>query len=110
MRKGMIMRKFTLGVLSAFAILGTGCCLRVMDTRVGVNCCGVKDAETFTTNETTATAVATDPAAPVASNDNALIGAIAVGVGIAALIGWNAYNAIQKKKAKAVVISETTDK
>ena len=106
------MRKFTLGVLSAFAIFSTGCCLRVMDTRVGVNCCGVKDAETFVADEDAET---TESAAAVATataktDDNALLAAIVVGVGIAGLIGWNAYNGIQKKKAKAAVISETVNK
>lgn len=96
------MRKFTLGVLSAFAIFSTGCCLRVMDTRVGVNCCAVKDSETFVADQDIDPAtVAVDPAAPATKDDNALLAAIVVGVGIAGLIGWNAYNAIQKKKAKA---------
>lgn len=106
------MRKFTIGVLSAFAIFSTGCCLRVMDTRVGVNCCGVKDSETFVADEDAETteSVTADPAATVKTDDNALLGAIVVGVGIVGLIGWNAYNAIQKKKAKAAAASETVNK
>lgn len=104
-----MMRKFTIGVLSAFAIFSTGCCLRVGDARMGVNCCGVKDSEKFVAEEKTTSVVATDTVATaIAPKENGLLAAIGIGVGIAALVGWNAYKAIQKKKAAAV--SDAADK
>lgn len=113
-----MMRKFTLGVLATFALIATGCCLRVMDTRIGVNCCGIKDSETFVeeveekvaTNGDDATATATPINVDPPLRDMDKIALFVAGVVILGLVGWNAYKAIQKKKTIAAASSDAGDK
>ena len=101
------MSKSTFGVLCVFAFLSTGCCLRVMNTRIGVDCCGTKDSETFVADEDAeGTASATGETKTTGINPadgTEMFLGIAIAAGVLGVIGWNVYKVAREKKANAPV-------
>ena len=94
------MNKFALSLMAGFALLCTGCCLRVGEsTRFGLNCCGKKDTETFVAEEKKdeASAVAPQPT-PTKSDDITAMVGIGLAVALAGFIGWKAYTQIKNSK------------
>ena len=94
-----------MSLMVGFAMFCTGCCLRLGEnTRVGVNCCGQKDAENFVVDGEETDAGTTAVAKPT-GGDKKGGGEVIVGLVLAAgLLGYVAWKVIGGMKAKPVML------
>lgn len=95
------MNKFALSFMVGFALLCTGCCLRLGEsTRLGINCCGKKDSENFVAvdKKDGDASVAVDPQ-PISAKTNDVETFVGIGlaVAIAGFIGWKTFTTMKKK-------------